>query len=92
MDEQIDFSQVLSRNTFDGLKNVCESFLKISGSQQAMLEFPNEKLPDGETVKCFKVYIRKLNGELSIHIVDGTAKEADLDFAKVEEEESEDFE
>ena len=55
MDEQIDFSQVLSRNTFDGLKNVCESFLKTSGSQQAMLEFPNEKLPDGETVKCFKV-------------------------------------
>ena len=92
MDEQIDFSQVLSRNTFDGLKNVCESFLKTSGSQQAMLEFPNERLPDGETVKCFKVYIRKLNGELSIHIVDGTAKEVDLDFAKVEEEENEDFE
>lgn len=92
MDEQIDFSQVLSRNTFDGLKNVCEAFLKTSGSQQTMLEFPNEKLEDGATLRCFKVYIRKLAGELSIHIVDGTAKEVDLDFARIEGEENEDFE
>lgn len=80
MDEQTDFSQVLSRNTFDSLKNVCEAFLKTSGSQRTMLEFSNEKLEDGTTLRCFKIYIRKLAGELSIHIVDGTAKEVDLDF------------
>lgn len=45
-----------------------------------MLGFPNEKLEDGTTLRCFKIYIRKLAGELSIHIVDGTAKEVDLDF------------
>lgn len=96
-EEQINFAEVLSKETFEGLKNVCEAFLNLQKLPQATLEFPitNDGVDEtGKSLKgIFKVYIRKLPEELCIHIVNSNkVKAEDIDFIKVPEDEEEDFE
>lgn len=96
-ENQINFAEVLSKDTFEGLKNVCEAFLKMQGLPQATLEFPIDTVgtdEEGKALKSlFKVYIRKLPEELCIHIVSSNkVKAEDIDFIKVPEDEKEDFE
>jgi len=91
MDENnINFAEVITRDTFEGLKNICTAFLKLSGLNTASLEFPDVESEEGDNKNLLRVYLRSQPDELSIHIVSGTAKVDDL--PQTEKEDIEDFE
>lgn len=60
MDNDTNFAEVFTNETFEGLKNAVVGFLKQSGSKNASLEFPDKV-----------VYFHTHKDDVEIHIVSG---------------------
>lgn len=59
-ENNINFAEAFSDETFEGLKNVILAFLNKMGTKNTTLEYPNKN-----------VYLHAHKGDVEIHIVSG---------------------
>lgn len=65
--QDINFAEAFSNETFEGLKNVITAFLKQKGASNVTLEYPNKN-----------VYLHVHKDTVEIHIVSGDKAEVSL--------------
>ena len=104
MDEQeIDFSQVFTREVFEGIRDTCLAYLRATNpdpgakvkTRAGTMEFPKVDLTPDETDKQKKVYellkvrIEEHSGEVAIRIINGNVTGEQLEEFEIDLKEDE---